>query len=188
MEALCLGDCIASICPEAACPHLADAGTSTRLAGGPAAQVSVVSFGELVHGVTLMGDLLLSQRRRNVFVLHQSSQGFVTLVLARAGGGSPWMWGDLMSSACWGCAGAWLTALIPRIKKLGCLLDWLPLSSCHPAFFPKLSLLWHRQGCCHYRIFSFGLLKLQRYFFLSSHCLQPLWEQHYGFPLFRSLI
>lgn len=50
------GDCIASICPEAAWPHLADAGTSTTLAGGPAAPVSVVSFGELLHGVTLMGD------------------------------------------------------------------------------------------------------------------------------------
>lgn len=41
---------------EAAWPHLADAGTSTTLAGGPAAPVSVVSFGELLHGVTLMGD------------------------------------------------------------------------------------------------------------------------------------
>lgn len=49
-EALCYGDCIVSICPEAAWSHLAD----------PAAQVTVVSFGELLHGVTVMGDHLLS--------------------------------------------------------------------------------------------------------------------------------
>lgn len=42
------GDCIASICPEASWPHLADAGTSTMLAGDPAAELSVVSFSELL--------------------------------------------------------------------------------------------------------------------------------------------
>lgn len=36
------GGCIASICPEASWPHLADTGTSAMLA-----ELSVVSFSEL---------------------------------------------------------------------------------------------------------------------------------------------
>lgn len=54
------GDSIIIFCPRAAWPHLAGAGTSTMFAAGPAVQFSIVSFGNLLCRVTLIGGRFLS--------------------------------------------------------------------------------------------------------------------------------
>lgn len=123
---------------------------------------SVVSFGELLHGVTLMGDHLLPVAEEREYLCVAPEQPGVChswFFKGRWWFPMDMRWPNALSLLGL-CRSTTDCRLIPRIKKLDRLSDWMPLSCCHPAFFPKLSLLWHRQGCYHYRIFSFGLLKL----------------------------
>lgn len=57
-------------CPQAAWPHLVDAGTSTRFI------VGIVSFSNLFYGITLIEGHLLTFQARGERILHHSSQGF----------------------------------------------------------------------------------------------------------------
>lgn len=88
------GDSIVIIfCPQAAWPHLADAGTSTMVAAGPAVQCSIVSFGNLLYRVTVIGGHLLTfqaRGERTCSYRTTADRAFVAVVFEKAGDGSPW--------------------------------------------------------------------------------------------------
>lgn len=86
-------------CPQAALLHLANAGTSTSFTAGQAVLWSIVSSGNLLYGITLIGGHLLTFQARGERISSYcttAGRGFVAVVFEKAGDGSPWTEGYLM--------------------------------------------------------------------------------------------